>query len=130
MSYRYKLSDVQWDKIKDNLPGVEGKWGGISEDNRRFINGVMWIARTGAPWRDLPSEFGNWNTVHRRFTRWSKGGVWQMIFNTLASTEETEWLLIDSTIVKVHQHAAGGGKKGRHWSVQRRQNKQDTRLMQ
>ena len=129
MAYRHELSDEQWNKIKDNLPGVKGKWGGISQNNRRFINGVMWIARSGAPWRDLPSEFGNWNNVHRRFSRWSKNGVWQMIFNTLAESDETDWLMIDATIVKVHQHASGGGKKGRHWSVQRRQDKQDTRAV-
>ena len=129
MAYRYELTEEQWNKIKDNLPGVKGKWGGISQNNRRFINGIMWIARSGAPWRDLPSEFGNWNNVHRRFSRWSKNGVWQMIFNTLAESDETDWLMIDATIVKVHQHACGGGKKGRHWSVQRRQDKQDTRTV-
>jgi transposase len=130
MEYRHKLKDEDWEKIKDNLPGVVGKWGRPSFDNRRFINGVMWIARTGAPWRDLPIEFGKWSNVHKRFTRWSKKGIWQRIFNTLASTKETDWLMIDSTIVKVHQHASGGGKKGMHWSVQRRQDEQDTCFMQ
>jgi len=67
----------------------------------------MWIAKTGAPWRDLPEEYGKWFTVHKRFLRWSKNGVWQMVFNTLAVDADTEWLMIDSTIIRAHQHAAG-----------------------
>jgi len=76
----------------------------------------MWVARTGAPWRDMPLEIGKWSSVHKRFIRWAKNGVWQMIFNTLAVDADTEWLMIDSTIVRAHQHAAGakGGKKNRH----------------
>ena len=75
----------------------------------------MWIAKTGAPWRDLPPEYGKWSSVHKRFMRWAKNGVWQMIFNTLAVDSDTEWLMIDSTIVRAHQHAAGakGGSRVR-----------------
>ena len=111
MAYRYQLTEEQWDKIKDGLPGIKGKWGGIGRDNRLFINAVIWKARTGAPWRDIPSDFGNWRTVHKRFARWSQKGIWQKIFNTLAVGEDTDWLMLDATIIKVHQHAAGGGKK-------------------
>ena len=75
--------------------------------------GVMWVGRNGARWRAIPAEYGNWNTIHRRFRRWSRKGVWQIIFNTLAVSADTEWLMIDSTIVRAHQHAAGakGGSK-------------------
>lgn len=75
----------------------------------------MWIAKTGAPWRDLPPEYGKWSNVHKRFMRWARNGIWQMIFNTLAVDADTEWLMIDSTIVRAHQHAAGakGGSKAK-----------------
>lgn len=107
------LNDTQWNKIKEGLPGKQGDPGRSGMDNRRFVEAVMWVARNGARWRALPAEYGHWNTVHRRFRRWSKKGVWQMIFNTLAANADTEWLMIDSTIIRAHQHAAGakGGKK-------------------
>jgi len=63
----------------------------------------MWIAKTGSPWRGLPDVYGKWSTVHKQFIQWSKGGVWQMIFNTLAANAETEWLMIDSTILRAQQ---------------------------
>jgi transposase len=116
MQHRHKLRDDQWEKIKDALPGKKGDPGRSGEDNRRFVEAVMWIARTGAPWRDLPPELGKWSSVHKRFIRWSQSGIWQMIFNTLAADVDTEWLMIDSTIVRAHQHAAGakGGSRARH----------------
>ena len=122
MNYRHKLTDEQWHKIKDYLPGKDGDSGRSASDNRLFIDAVMWIARTGAPWRDLPSGFGKWSNVHKRFTRWSRKGVWQIIFNTLAVNEDNEWLMIDSTIVRVHQHGAGaaGEKKSKHRPLKRR----------
>ena len=107
MERRHALTDDQWDKIKDSLPGKIGDRGRTAADNRLFIDAIMWIGKTGAPWRDLPSEYGKWFTVHKRFIRWAKNGVWQMIFNTLAVSADTEWLMIDSTIVRAHQHAAG-----------------------
>lgn len=116
MSNRHTLRDDQWERIKDALPGKEDDPGRTAKDNRDFINAVMWVARTGAPWRDMPPEIGRWSTIHKRFIRWAKKGVWQMIFNTLAVDADTEWLMIDSTIVRAHQHAAGakGGRKNRH----------------
>ena len=107
MQRRHSLRDDQWELIKDALPGKAGDIGRTAVDNRLFIDAVMWIAKTGAPWRDLPEQYGKWATVHKRFIRWSKKGVWQMIFNTLAASADTEWLMIDSTIVRAHQHAAG-----------------------
>ena len=117
MQRRHILRDDQWDRIKDVLPGKEGDPGRTCADNRRFIEAVMWVGKTGAPWRDLPPEYGKWSTVHKRFIRWARKGVWQMIFNTLAVDADTEWLMIDSAIVRAHQHAAGakGGGIGRHW---------------
>lgn len=116
MSALCGLRDDQWKKIKEALPGKPGDPGRSSEDNRRFVEAVMWIARNGARWRSLPLEYGKWYTVHKRFMRWSRKGIWQMIFNTLAVDADTEWLMIDSSIERAHQHAAGakGGKKARH----------------
>lgn len=67
--HRHDISDEQWEFLKPILPGQRGQWGGIAKDNRRFINAVFWILRTGAPWRDLPSDYGNWNSTHRRYLR-------------------------------------------------------------
>lgn len=106
MTYRHSLTDMEWKKIKDYLPGKSSDCGHTAKDNRKFIDGVIWISRTGSPWRDLPKEYGNWSNSHKRFTRWSKNGVWQMIFNTLAVTADTEWLMIDSTIMRAHQHSS------------------------
>lgn len=107
MTKRYELTQEQWDEIKDSLPGKKGDPGRTGENNKEFIEAVMWVAKTGAPWRDLPPEYGNWATAHKRFTRWAKNGVWQMIFNTFAVNADTEWLMIDSSIIRAHQHAAG-----------------------
>ena len=115
MSALAVLHDDQWEQIKEALPGKEGDAGRSAADNRRFIEAVIWMGRNGARWRALPAEYGNWNSVYRRFRRWSRQGVWQMIFNTLAVDADTAWLMLDSTIVRAHQHAAGakGGKQRR-----------------
>lgn len=107
----YDLRDDQWERIKDSLPGQKKDRGRTAADNRCFISGVMWIARNGAPWRALPEKYGKWSSVHKRFIRWSKAGIWQMIFNTLAADADTEWIMIDSTMIRAHQHAAGARKK-------------------
>lgn len=114
MSYQKQLREDQWERIKDALPGKEGDAGRSGEDNRRFVEAVMWMGRNGARWRALPKEYGKWYSVHKRFLRWSIQGVWQMIFNTLAVDADTEWLMIDSTIVRAHQHAAGAKGGNRH----------------
>ena len=110
---RYELTQEQWETIKDSLPGKDTDPGRTGSNNKNFIEAVMWVARTGAPWRDLPKEYGNWATVHKRFIRWARSGIWQMIFNTLAQNADNEWLMIDSTIVKANQCAAGALKKRR-----------------
>src|SRR5262245_44138731 len=112
MRMNYELSDDQWLRIRDALPGKEGDIGRSALDNRRFVEAVLWIGRNGARWRSLPSEYGRWISVYRRFRRWSKRGVWQMIFNELAMNADTEWLMMDSAIVRAHQHA-GGTERGR-----------------
>ncbi len=109
----YALRDDQWERIKGALPGKESDPGRSGGDNRKFVEAVMWVGRNGGRWRALPKEYGNWNSTFQRFRRWTKKGVWQMIFNTLAVSADTEWLMIDSTISRAHQHAAGakGGRK-------------------
>jgi transposase len=96
----------QWNAIKDMLPGQEGDPGVTAKDNRLFVNAVVWIAKTGAPWRDLPDRFGNWNSVFQRFNRWCKAGVFQTVMKKLQDPD-LGVLLLDSTIIRAHQHAAG-----------------------
>jgi transposase len=109
---RYELTDEQWDVIKHLVPGKEGDPGAHGEDNRRFVNGVIWIARTSAPWRDLPERYGEWNSVYQRFNRWSKSGVWNRVFQAV-KLPDLEALLLDSTVIRAHQHAAGVAEKNR-----------------
>lgn len=103
---RHEITDKQWNAIKDFLPGKEGDAGVTAKDNRSFINAIMWIAKTGAPWRDLPERFGHWNTAFQRFNRWCKNGVFPSILEKLQDPDLSA-LLLDSTIVRAHQHAAG-----------------------
>jgi len=107
---RRELTDAQWLCIKPLIPGKEGDKGRHGEDNRLFVDGVLWLVRAGAPWRDLPGEFGHWNSVFQRFRRWAKKGVWKRIFDALIEDPDFEYLIIDSTIVRAHQHAAGAQK--------------------
>lgn len=109
MSRRYEITDAQFERIKPFLSGQPGKPGRNADNNRRFINAVLWIARTGAPWPDLPERFGKYDTVYRRFYRWSQAGRWQEIFEALQDPD-LEWLMLDSTVVRAHQHAAGQKK--------------------
>jgi len=105
---RYDLREDQWLKISPLLPGKAGD-PGRSADNRLFIHAVLWITRSGAPWRDLPERFGEWNSVYMRFNRWAKKGVWKQVFEQLQEPD-MEWMMTDSTIVRAHQHAAGQKK--------------------
>jgi len=107
----HEIADEPWGRIKDFLPGQPDDPGVTASDNRRFVNAVLWIAKTGAPWRDLPERFGNWNSIWRRFDRWSAKGVWLRIFAALKDPD-LEWLILDSTVIRAHQHAAGAAKKG------------------
>jgi len=109
---RRELTTAQWRRIERLVSGKKGDKGRPGEDNRLFVDAVLWIARAGAPWRDLPPAFGNWNSVFQRFRRWAKKGVWERIFNALVESPDFEYLIIDSTIVRAHQHAAGAKKGG------------------
>lgn len=89
---RHDISDRAWKLLEPHLPGQRGQWGGIGKDNRRFINGVFWILRTGAPWRDLPPCYGKWGTIYQRFRRWRDKGVWEKILEILVDEPDFEWL--------------------------------------
>jgi putative transposase len=104
---RRELTTAQWRRIENLVPGKEGDRGRHGEDNRLFVDAVLWVLRTGAPWRDLPTEFGLWNSVFQRFNRWSRKGVWERIFKALGDDPNFERVMIDATIVRAHQHAAG-----------------------
>ena len=122
MTRRYALRDDQWDRIKHVLPGRSGHVGGTAKDNRLFVEAVLYRYRAGLPWRDLPARFGDFRELHTRHMRWSKSGVWQRLFAQLAAEADNEYAMIDSTIVRAHQHAAGakGGRKKRNVSAARR----------
>lgn len=107
MSHRHALSNEQWKRIKDLLPGKPGDPGRSGEDNRLFVDAVLYIAKTGSPWRDLPSRFGLWNSVWRRFNRWCANNVWESVARELGDLDLEE-LQLDSTSIKVHLAAVGG----------------------
>ena len=106
---RYEITDAQYARIEHLLAGKPGDVGRSAANNREFLNAVLWIARSGAPWRDLPERFGNWNSVYQRFRRWARTGVWQRIFEQLQEPD-LDWMMIDSSIVRAHQSAAGQKK--------------------
>jgi len=109
---RYEASDSEWERVKDFLPPEHtGEPGRPSGDNRTALNGILWMARSGAPWRDLPERYGSWSTSYDKFARWSDAGIIEKIFETLTVDADMQDLSLDSTSVKVHQHAAGA-KKG------------------
>jgi transposase len=108
---RYGLRDNQWDRIKDLLPGRPSSVGVTASDNRLFVEAVLYRYRAGIPWQDLPERFGASKNVHRRFSRWAKSGVWKRVFQHLAADADNEYAMIDSTIVRAHQHSAGAQKK-------------------
>ena len=108
------LRDDQFARILPNLPKRRGEQDKIAKDHRLFIEAVFWIIRTGAPWRDLPTMFGSWIKVYKRFSRWVKNGTWQHIHEVAVTDPDLEAVLIDSTIVRAHQHAAGSQKKTGH----------------
>ena len=103
---RMTLKDDQWERIEPLLSGKPGDCGVTGKNNRLFLEAVLWICRTGAPWRDLPQDLGNWHTVFTRYNRWSKGGRWQAIFETLSKDADFEYVMVDGSITRVHQHGA------------------------
>lgn len=119
MTKRHELTDAQWEKIKPLLPPEKPKTGRPNLGHRTLLNGMIWRAKTGTPWRDLPERYGKWKTVYSRWLRWRDSGVWQRIWGALQQEVdhqgEVEWGIhfIDSTIVRAHQHAAGAKKAPR-----------------
>ena len=106
MPRRHELTDEQWNTIKDLLPGKEGDPGVTAKDNRLFVNAIFFVAKTGIPWRDLPERFGHWLNVFQRFNRWCKKGVFTRLFEKLRDPD-LEVLMLDSTVIRAHQHSAG-----------------------
>lgn len=116
---RYELSAAQWERIGPMLPGKNSDPGRTGGDNRLFVNGCLWVLRSGAHWRDLPERYGKWKTLHKRFTRWAKAGVWDEVFASLIKDRDNRYLMLDSTLVRAHQQAATGkgGTKIRLWGA-------------
>lgn len=109
--HRHAISDADWDRIRHHLPGQRGQHGGVAKDNRLFIDAVLYVARTGIPWEDLPPRFGNWNSQWRRFDRWAAKGRWDPILAALRDPD-LDVLILDSTAVRAHPCAAGAKKNG------------------
>jgi transposase len=125
---RYELTSEQWRRICDLLPGKPADPGRSGADNLTFVNGVLWVLRSGAHWHDLPERYGKWKTAHKRFTRWAKAGVWERVFTQLIEAPDNDYVSIN--LVRAHQQAAtgkGGGQKGGSGSgaFQRRTDDQD-----
>ena len=118
---RFSLADAQWERMAPHGLGKPGDPGRTGGDNRLFVEAVLWIARTGSPWRDLPALFGRWNTVFRRFRDWVRADVFQRMFDAVSGDPDMEFAMVDATIVKVHRHGQGakGGLKARPLAAQR-----------
>lgn len=116
---RYELSEAQWLRIAPMLPGKATDPGRTGSDNRLFVNGVLWVLRSGAYWQHLPERYGKWKSIHARFTRWAKAGIWEKVFAELIKDRDNKHLMLDTTLVRVHQQAAGGkgGPRLRRWGV-------------
>jgi transposase len=119
---RYELTPSQWQRIENLLPGKVGDPGRTGGNNLQFVNGVLWVLRSGAHWHDLPERYGKWKPLHKRFTRWAQTGVWERVFEHLIDDPDNDYVSLDSTLVRAHQQAAtgkGGGQKGgiRLWGV-------------
>ena len=111
MTKRYALRDDQWARIEHLLPGRPGCAGATARDNRLFVEAVLYRYRAGIAWRDLPGRFGDFRVIHLRHSRWSHCGVWARVLAVLAQDADNEYAMIDSTIVRAHQHSAGAKKK-------------------
>ena len=103
---RFILTDAQWETIEPHCLGKKTDPGRTGGDGRLFLEAVLWIARTGSPWRDLPAKFGPWNTVFKRFRHWVKADVFKRIFDAVSDDPDMEYAMVDATIVKVHRPGA------------------------
>ncbi len=108
-----ELTDAQWEKLRPLLPPQKPRTGRPAKDHRAVLDGMLWVLRTGSPWRSLPERYGSWKTVSSRFYRWQRAGVWDRVLAALQRRADAEgrldWSLhfVDSTVVRAHQHAAG-----------------------
>ena len=111
--HRHDINDDIWLRLKPHLPGSRGNRGRRGNDNRLFLNAVLWKLRTGAPWRDIPPQYGHWKSVSNRFYRWRDIGAWRKLLEIVSGEPDLEWLMIDASHIKAHPHAAGakGGTK-------------------
>ena len=109
-----KLTDEQWQKILPVLKSCPEIRLGAGRDGRRFLEAVLWITRSGAQWRLLPKHYGKWNSVFKRFDRWSRLGIFDKLFEHLSGDRDLEYLLIDSTIVPAHAYSSGAQKNTAH----------------
>jgi len=119
MVKRYELSEAQWRRLAPMLPGKAGDPGRTAKDNRLFVDGVLWVLRSGAQWDELPERYGKWKSIHKRFTRWAKTGVWERVFAALSKGRDNQYLMLDTTLVRAHQQAATGkgGPRTRLWGA-------------
>src|SRR5262245_12620333 len=120
---RGDLTNTQWKRLQPLLPSQKPKTGRPAVDHRRILNGILWILRTGAPWRDLPERYGPWRTVASRFYRWQHAGIWEQLFSAVQAQADADghinWDVqyVDGTIIRAHQHAAGAKKRSCRRSV-------------
>ena len=105
---RYDLTDFEWSVIEPVLP--MDRRGPKPRENRRVLNGIFWVLRTGAPWRDLPERYGPYTSAYNRFNRWRKAGIWDRLMDSIVKAYDGKVQMIDSSIVRVHQHASGAKK--------------------
>lgn len=119
-----ELTDARWEQLWPLLPPQKPRTGRPANDHRTVVNGILWVLRTGSPWRSLPERFGSWKTVSSRFYRWRRAGVWDRILAALQRRADADgrldWSLhfVDSTVVRAHQHAAGakgGTRRPKRW---------------
>lgn len=117
MVARYELTKAQWEKVAPLLPGKTTDRGRTAKDNHLFVNGCLWIIRSGAMWHHLPERYGPWKRTYNRFRRLAHAGIWEKIFEVLLADSKNAYLMIDSSIVRAHQHATTGRgvKKTRLW---------------
>jgi transposase len=117
------MEDAEWAFFEPFIIGIRGRGGRPASNHRQVLDGVFWIARTGAQWRDLPAEFGKWSSVYRQFRRWTVAGLWDLILEALNESEvmPDQVQMIDSTIIRAHHQAAGakGGLKDKVLAAQR-----------
>ena len=126
---RYVLTDAQWAKMEPHCLGKPTDPGRSGTDNRLFVEAVLWIARTGSPWRDLPAAFGKWNTVFRRYRDWIKADVFMRLFEACSDEPDLEFAMIDATIVKVHRHGQGAKRGTQSQAIGRSEGGMTTKIL-